>query len=439
MSSIRRGLLGRQQQRERRVGAGDDQEDVGVVEAAQEAADARRPGAAVVDRRGAEQQHRGAGEDRGRRPSRWCVPASTTRTMPATSATGVMPACSQPRSLGLTCSSGRLDALLERLAAARLGAGGRLGLRHSPRVTYATVGYGRAGDAPRPVVASRDVSRAAAPCARAVARPRLADGPDRREDTAHVAERRPVCRLRPPPHPAARRLVGARATSASCSTATAAGPRPAAPARARATRPAPTTSRTCCRGARRSASRSSPCGCSRPTTSTAPRRSCGPLLGSSRAPSTRLAATHRWRLHPVGALDLLPARTAARLKAAEDRTRDVDGLLVNVAVGYGGRREIADAVRSLLQEHADQRHLARGARRGHRRRAHRRAPLHQGPARPRPGHPHLGRAAARRASCSGRARTASSTSARPTGPTSARSTSCGRCAPTPSAHRRFGA
>ena len=28
------------------------------------------------------------------------------------------------------------------------------------------------------------------------------------------------------------------------------------------------------------------------------------------------------------------------------------GLLVNVAVGYGGRREIADAVRSLLHDHA---------------------------------------------------------------------------------------
>jgi short-chain Z-isoprenyl diphosphate synthase len=65
-----------------------------------------------------------------------------------------------------------------------------------------------------------------------------------------------------------------------------------------------------------------------------------------------LAEQHRWRLHPVGALDMLPAHTAQVLKDAEDRTRDVDGLLVNVAVGYGGRREIADAVRSLLQEHA---------------------------------------------------------------------------------------
>ena len=62
-----------------------------------------------------------------------------------------------------------------------------------------------------------------------------------------------------------------------------------------------------------------------------------------------LAATGRWRVHPVGALDLLPPRTAAKLKAADEATRDVDGLVVNVAVGYGGRREIADAVRSLLQ------------------------------------------------------------------------------------------
>jgi short-chain Z-isoprenyl diphosphate synthase len=65
-----------------------------------------------------------------------------------------------------------------------------------------------------------------------------------------------------------------------------------------------------------------------------------------------LAATGRWRVHPVGALDLLPAPTAERLKAADDATRDIDGLLVNVAVGYGGRREIADAVRSLLLEQA---------------------------------------------------------------------------------------
>ncbi len=47
----------------------------------------------------------------------------------------------------------------------------------------------------------------------------------------------------------------------------------------------------------------------------------------------------------------------AKLKAAEEATRDVDGMLVNVAVGYGGRREITDAVRSLLSEHASRGHV----------------------------------------------------------------------------------
>jgi short-chain Z-isoprenyl diphosphate synthase len=65
-----------------------------------------------------------------------------------------------------------------------------------------------------------------------------------------------------------------------------------------------------------------------------------------------LAAEHRWRLHPVGALDLLPSGTARRLKEAADQTRDVEGITVNIAVGYGGRREIADAVRALLHDHA---------------------------------------------------------------------------------------
>ncbi len=77
-----------------------------------------------------------------------------------------------------------------------------------------------------------------------------------------------------------------------------------------------------------------------------------PLLAVIGDAVDALAEQRRWRLHPVGALDLLPAPIAARLKAAEEATRDVDGLLVNIAVPYGGRREIADAVRALLQEHA---------------------------------------------------------------------------------------
>jgi short-chain Z-isoprenyl diphosphate synthase len=60
-----------------------------------------------------------------------------------------------------------------------------------------------------------------------------------------------------------------------------------------------------------------------------------------------------WRVNPVGALDLLPAETAQVLKASADATRNKPGPTVNVAVGYGGRREIADAVRSLLQENVE--------------------------------------------------------------------------------------
>jgi short-chain Z-isoprenyl diphosphate synthase len=62
-----------------------------------------------------------------------------------------------------------------------------------------------------------------------------------------------------------------------------------------------------------------------------------------------------WRLRAVGALDVLPASTATALKAAESATEDRNpGMIVNMAVGYGGRREIADAVRALLTQHANQ-------------------------------------------------------------------------------------
>lgn len=83
-----------------------------------------------------------------------------------------------------------------------------------------------------------------------------------------------------------------------------------------------------------------------------PAKELEPLLGIIENTVSGLAASDRWRLNPVGALDLLPQQTARRLKEAADDTRDVDGMLVNIAVGYGGRREIADAVRSLLHEHA---------------------------------------------------------------------------------------
>ncbi|WP_127129751.1 isoprenyl transferase [Georgenia sp. SYP-B2076] len=67
----------------------------------------------------------------------------------------------------------------------------------------------------------------------------------------------------------------------------------------------------------------------------------------------KLADTGRWRLRVVGAQELLPAGVAERLSRAGTRTDGVAGLQVNVAIGYGGRHEITDAVRSLLRERAE--------------------------------------------------------------------------------------
>jgi short-chain Z-isoprenyl diphosphate synthase len=85
-----------------------------------------------------------------------------------------------------------------------------------------------------------------------------------------------------------------------------------------------------------------------------PAAELNPLLRIIEDLSAELAADGQpWRLRVVGALDLLPDSLALALKAAEERTVGRSGgAQVNIAVGYGGRREIADAVRSLLYEQA---------------------------------------------------------------------------------------
>jgi short-chain Z-isoprenyl diphosphate synthase len=66
-----------------------------------------------------------------------------------------------------------------------------------------------------------------------------------------------------------------------------------------------------------------------------------------------LAETGRWRVRTVGALDLMPGDFSRSLKEMTAATAGNPGLVVNAAICYGGRKEIADAVRSLLCEHAD--------------------------------------------------------------------------------------
>ena len=65
-----------------------------------------------------------------------------------------------------------------------------------------------------------------------------------------------------------------------------------------------------------------------------------------------LADSRTWHLTMVGNLDMLPEFSRKRLRGAEEKTANVEGVHVNIAVGYGGRQEIADAVRDFLHDKA---------------------------------------------------------------------------------------
>jgi short-chain Z-isoprenyl diphosphate synthase len=58
----------------------------------------------------------------------------------------------------------------------------------------------------------------------------------------------------------------------------------------------------------------------------------------------------RVRVQAVGRLDLLPSSTRTVLRAAERATADYDALILTIAIAYGGREEIADAVRDLVRD-----------------------------------------------------------------------------------------
>jgi short-chain Z-isoprenyl diphosphate synthase len=67
----------------------------------------------------------------------------------------------------------------------------------------------------------------------------------------------------------------------------------------------------------------------------------------------RDAAPDGYRIVPVGQLGALPERTRAALEAAAEASSGHSGGVLHVACGYGGREEIADAVRVLLHEYTD--------------------------------------------------------------------------------------
>src|SRR6266704_1499722 len=54
------------------------------------------------------------------------------------------------------------------------------------------------------------------------------------------------------------------------------------------------------------------------------------------------------RLQAIGRIEALPAPVRAELESAVDATAGNRGLLVNLAINYGGRAELVDAVNSIL-------------------------------------------------------------------------------------------
>ncbi|WP_199931041.1 polyprenyl diphosphate synthase [Streptomyces sp. CB02923] len=63
-----------------------------------------------------------------------------------------------------------------------------------------------------------------------------------------------------------------------------------------------------------------------------------------------MAATRRWCIRFIGALDQLPPQQATALRALAHQTRDIRGVTLNVALAYCGRSDIVDAVRALVEQ-----------------------------------------------------------------------------------------
>jgi len=73
-----------------------------------------------------------------------------------------------------------------------------------------------------------------------------------------------------------------------------------------------------------------------------------PLLAIIADTVNDLASRRRWEIRPVGSMELLPKELVDQLNDVAEKTKGITGVLINVAIGYGGRSEIADAVKSII-------------------------------------------------------------------------------------------
>lgn len=60
----------------------------------------------------------------------------------------------------------------------------------------------------------------------------------------------------------------------------------------------------------------------------------------------------RVRVQAIGRLELLPSQTVAAIHAAREATSEYDGMVLTIAITYGGHEEIVDAVRALIEDEA---------------------------------------------------------------------------------------
>lgn len=79
----------------------------------------------------------------------------------------------------------------------------------------------------------------------------------------------------------------------------------------------------------------------------------GDLVGIIADLAADLSEVPDWRIHHLGDASQLPAELAGALGAAVHATAGNTGLHINLAVGYGGRHEITEAVRDIIREHEE--------------------------------------------------------------------------------------
>ena len=66
-----------------------------------------------------------------------------------------------------------------------------------------------------------------------------------------------------------------------------------------------------------------------------------------------LTEAGKWKLQLVGDRNLLPEQLCETIEKAESKTAKYKGVHVNLAIAYGGRHEITDAVKSILTKNSN--------------------------------------------------------------------------------------